>query len=98
MKNVVFELFDLLQGELNVEEDRHLGKVVYVFTSYEDLLVSILYYPGNKELILRQDFPSDFNSYIPMDEENVKTYLGEWIEDRFKTKVPFKGIKYISFL
>ena len=44
MKKVVFELFDHLYGELDVEEDRLQGKIVYRFISYDDLDISILYY------------------------------------------------------
>jgi hypothetical protein len=36
MQKAVFGLFDLLYGELDVEEDRIRGRVVYRFISYED--------------------------------------------------------------
>ena len=49
MQQAVFELFDLLYGELDVEEDRLQGKIVYRFISYDDLDLSLLYYPGNQE-------------------------------------------------
>ena len=35
MENVVCELLDLIYGELDVEEDRIRGKIVYRFISYE---------------------------------------------------------------
>lgn len=98
MKKIVFELLDLLYGELDVEEDRLLGKVVYRFISYDDLGISILYYPGNQEVVTRETFPQDFNSYVPMYEDEVKDYYSEWLRNRFSDKVKVKGVKFISFI
>jgi hypothetical protein len=98
MENVVCELLDLIYGELDVEEDRIRGKIVYRFISYEDLDLSILYYPGNQEIVTRQSFPNDFNSYIPMYEDEVKLYYEKWLKNRFSDKIRMKGIKYISFI
>jgi hypothetical protein len=98
MQQVVFELFDLLYGELDVEEDRLQGKKVYRFISYEDLDLSILYYPGNQELVTRNTFPQDFNSYIPMYEHEVKSHYEKWIKERFSDKIKMKGVKFISYI
>jgi|LauGreDrversion4_2_1035121.scaffolds.fasta_scaffold399541_3 hypothetical protein len=98
MQKAVFELLDLIYGELDVEEDRIQGKIVYRFISYEDLDLSLLYYPGNQEVVTRENFPNDFNSYIPMYEDEVKLYYEKWLKDRFSDKVRVKGVKFISFI
>lgn len=98
MKKIVFELLDLLYGELDVEEDRLYGKVVYRFISYDDLGISILYYPGNQEIVTREIFPEEFNSYVPMYEDEVKEYYSEWLKNRFSDKIKVKGVKFISFI
>jgi len=98
MQQVVFELFDLLYGELDVEEDRLQGKIVYRFISYDDLDISMLYYPGNKELVTRSSIPQDFNSYIPMYEDEVKKYYSEWLKEKFSDKIKVKGINFINFI
>ena len=98
MKKIVFELFDLLYGELDVEEDKIKGRVVYRFISYDDLELSILYYPGNKEIITRKNLPIEFNSYIPMYEYEVKSYYNEWLKERFSDKINVKGVEFISYM
>lgn len=98
MKKIVFELLDLLYGELDVEEDRIRGKVVYRFISYDDLDLSILYYPGNQEIVTRHTFPQDFNSFIPMYEDEVKKYYSLWLKEKFSDKIRVKGVKFISFI
>ncbi len=98
MERAVFELLDLIYGELDVEEDRIKGRVVYRFISYEDLDLSILYYPGNQEIVTRQSFPNDFNSYIPMYEDEVKLYYEKWLKKNYSDKIKIKGVKYISFI
>jgi hypothetical protein len=98
MQKAVFELLDLIYGELDVEEDRIQGKIVYRFISYEDLDLSLLYYPGNQEVVTRENFPNDFNSYIPMYEDEVKLYYEKWLKDRFSDKIRVKGVKFISFI
>ena len=98
MQKAVFELLDLLYGELDVEEDKIRGKVVYRFISYEDLNLSILYYPGNEEVLTRKNFPEEFNSYIPMCEDEVKLYYQKWLEKNYSDKIKIKGVKYISFI
>jgi hypothetical protein len=98
MQKAVFELLDLIYGELDVEEDRIQGKIVYRFISYEDLDLSLLYYPGNQEVVTRENFPNDFNSYIPMYEDEVKLYYEKWLKDRFSNKIRVKGVKFISFI
>lgn len=98
MQKAVFELLDLIYGELDVEEDRIQGKIVYRFISYEDLDLSLLYYPGNQEVVTRQNFPNDFNSYIPMYEDEVKLYYEKWLKEKFSNKIRVKGVKFISFI
>lgn len=98
MQNAVFELLDLLYGELDVEEDRVQGRKVYRFISYEDLDLSIMYYPGNEEIITRSCIPENFNSYIPMYEDEVKEYYSKWLNFKFSDKIKVKGVKYISFI
>lgn len=98
MQNAVFELLDLLYGELDVEEDRVQGRKVYRFISYEDLDLSIMYYPGNEEIVTRSNFPQDFNSYIPMYEDEVKEYYTKWLKSRFSDKIRVKGVKFLSFI
>jgi hypothetical protein len=98
MQKAVFGLFDLLYGELDVEEDRIRGRVVYRFISYEDLELSILYYPGNKEIFTRESIPADFTSYIPVFEDEFKLYYNEWLNERFSDKIKIKGVNYISYI
>lgn len=98
MQQIVFELLDLLYGEMDVEEDRIKGRVVYRFISYNDLDLSILYYPGNQEIVTRNTFPIEFNSYIPMYEEEVKDYYSKWLKNRYSNKIKVKGVKFISFI
>jgi hypothetical protein len=98
MQKIIFELLDLLYGELDVEEDRLQGKIVYRFISYDDLNLSMLYYPGNQELVTRQSIPEEFNSYIPIYEDEVKKYYSEWLKEKFSNKIRIKGVKFISFI
>lgn len=98
MKRAVFKLFDLLYGELDVEEDRLRGRVVYRFISYDDLELSILYYLGNKEIVTRKNLPIEFNSYIPMNEDGVKSYYNEWLKEKFSDKIKVKGVEFISYI
>lgn len=98
MQQAVFELLDLLYGELDVEEDRIRGKIVYRFLSYDDLEISILYYPGNQEIVTRNSFPQDFNSFIPMYEDEIKEYYSKWLQNRYSDKIKVKGVKFISFI
>jgi hypothetical protein len=98
MQKIIFDLFDLIYGELDVEQDRLRGKIVYRFISYYDLDISILYYPGNQEIVTRQNFPQEFNSYIPTYEDEIKIYYEKWIRFKFSDKVKMKSVKFISFI
>ena len=98
MKKVVFELFDHLYGELDVEEDRLQGKIVYRFISYDDLDISILYYPGNQEVVTRNTFPNDFTTFIPIYDYDYKNYFSDWLKERFSNKIKVKGVKFLSYI
>ena len=98
MQKIIFDLFDLIYGELDVEQDRLRGKIVYRFISYCDLEISILYYPGNQEIVTRQNFPQEFNSYIPTYEDEIKIHYEKWIRFKFSDKVKMKSVKFISFI
>jgi len=98
MKKAVFRLFDLLYGELDVEEDRIRGRVVYRFISYNDLELTILYYPGNKEIFTKESILTDFFLYMPIFEDEFKLYYSDWLKNQFLNKINFKGVNYISYL
>ena len=98
MKRASSNLFDLVYGELMPLESKIFGKMCFLFYDESGEEPQILYYPSTKEIKTLRSLEIEFSQFIPLNTDDFRELISNWMETKYSKEMLFKGIDYIEFV